>query len=466
MVDYNLELLRTFGLYFFPDGWSIAEIGDLLAQDKGISVGVMYPGDNTPDGIPLIKAGDLKNNWVNPNPEFSISKEKHEEYRRTELLGGELLVSLVGNAGQTVVVPKEMCGWNVARAVAVLRLSEAVTPKYLQYCLQSPTLTSIIKSWCNTTVQETLNLKEIKKLPIPLPTSDEQHAIAHILGTLDDKIELNQKMNQTLEDIAKAIFKSWFVEFDPVRAKAEGRPTGLPPEISDLFPDELVESEIGEIPKGWEIMRLGECAIEIESGRRPKGGIDKSLRQGIPSVGAESIAPAGEFDFSKVKYVTAEFAEKMKKGRVQNFDVALYKDGGKPGQFIPRVGIYGDGFPFGHFYVNEHVFLLRSEQLGQPFLYRLVSSQAFLDQLIAKGSAKAAQPGLNQTEVVESTFVRPSKATIAIFNDKTRSLLERQFLLGRENEVLSDLRDTILPKLISGELRIADAEKFLEEAGI
>ena len=314
--------------------------------------------------------------------------------------------------------------------------------------------------------QPILNKGHFSKLEVVVPPLKYQKAISNILGTLDDKIALNQKMNQTLEDIAKAIFKSWFVDFDPVRAKVESRPTGLPPEISDLFPDELVDSEIGEIPKGWEVTPLLECAIEIESGRRPKGGIDKSLQHGIPSVGAESIAPAGEFDFSKVKYVTAEFAEKMKKGRVQNFDVALYKDGGKPGQFIPRVGIYGDGFPFDHFYVNEHVFLLRSEQLGQPFLYRVVSSPAFLDQLIAKGSAKAAQPGLNQTEVVESTFVCPDGDAITIFNNKTRPLLERQFLLGKENEILSELRDTLLPKLISGELRIPDAEKFIEEAGI
>ena len=314
--------------------------------------------------------------------------------------------------------------------------------------------------------QPILNKGQFSQLEVVVPSLTQQKAIAHILGTLDDKIELNQKMNQTLEEIAKAIFKSWFVDFDPVRAKAEGRPTGLPPEISDLFPDELVDSEIGKIPKGWEVTPLQECAIEIESGRRPKGGIDKSLQQGTPSVGAESIASAGVFDFSKVKYVTAEFAEKMKKGRVQNFDVALYKDGGKPGQFIPRVGIYGNGFPFDHFYVNEHVFLLRSEQLDQPFLYRLVSSPAFLDQLIAKGSAKAAQPGLNQTEVVESTFVCPNEDAITAFNNKTRPLLERQFLLGKENEILSDLRDTLLPKLISGELRTPDAGKFLEEAGL
>ena len=101
----------------------------------------------------------------------------------------------------------------------------------------------------NISVRQTIKIFHFRFLKILLSV---QKAIAHILGTLDDKIELNQKMNQTLEEIAKAIFKSWFVDFDPVRAKAEGRPTGLPPEISDLFPDELVDSEIGEIPKGWE----------------------------------------------------------------------------------------------------------------------------------------------------------------------------------------------------------------------
>ena len=391
-----------------------------------------------------------------------------------ELESGDLVVTMTDlsktgdTLGYSAVVPqiKDKILLHNQRIGKVILKSAELDKNFCHYLLRSKRYRQHVLETCSGSTVKHTSPTKILDYEFDLPLISDQKTIAHILGTLDDKIELNQKMNQTLEEIAKAIFKSWFVDFDPVRAKAEGRSTGLPPEISDLFPDELVDSEIGEIPSGWAVTPLSECAIEIESGRRPKGGIDKSLRQGIPSVGAESIAPAGEFDYSKVKYVTADFAEKMKKGRVQNFDVALYKDGGKPGQFIPRVGIYGNGFPFEHFYVNEHVFLLRSEQLGQPFLYRLISSRAFLDQLIAKGSAKAAQPGLNQTEVVESTFVRPSRDALAAFNDKTRPLLKRQFLLGKENEVLSELRDTLLPKLISGELRIPDAEKFLEEAGI
>jgi type I restriction enzyme S subunit len=393
-----------------------------------------------------------------------ITEEGLKSVKNSAIPPNSVMVSCIGSDMGKVSLSVQH-GVTNQQINTIIPNEEMVDFLYLYYSLL-PRKSELQMLASGGSAQPILNKGQFSQLEVVIPSLQDQKAIAHILGTLDDKIELNQKMNQTLEDIAKAIFKSWFVDFDPVRAKAEGRPTGLPPEISDLFPDELVDSEIGEIPKGWVVTPLSECAIEIESGRRPKGGIDKSLRQGIPSVGAESITPAGKFDYSKVKYVTADFTEKMKKGRVQNFDVALYKDGGKPGQFIPRVGIYGDGFPFEHFYVNEHVFLLRSEQLGQPFLYRLISSRAFLDQLIAKGSAKAAQPGLNQTEVVESTFVRPSRDALVAFNDKTRPLLKRQFLLGKENEVLSDLRDTLLPKLISGELRIPDAEKFLEEAGI
>lgn len=351
---------------------------------------------------------------------------------------------------------------NNAMAIVLKDVCPA-SSKYLYYSL----LASKFDDVTTGSAQPQITVGHLNKKEIFWDSDrSERIAIAHILGTLDGKIELNQKMNLTLENIAEAIFKSWFVDFDPVRAKAEGRPTGLPAEISDLFPDELVNTAFREMPAGWNLKRLSDCEIQIESGRRPKGGIDKSLSNGVPSIGAESIASAGIFDFSKVKYVTEQFASKMNRGKVQSFDVALYKDGGKPGQFIPRAGVYGEGFPFSDCYVNEHVFLLRSKQLGQPFLYRMVLSDDFLNQLIAKGSAKAAQPGLNQEEVGSNELIVPTEPLLQVFNEMYESILRRQFLLGKETKVLSELRDTLLPKLISGELRIPDAEKFLEEVGI
>jgi type I restriction enzyme S subunit len=303
-------------------------------------------------------------------------------------------------------------------------------------------------------------------LDVFLPPMDEQKAIAHILGTLDDKIELNRKTNETLEAMAKALFKSWFVDFDPVRAKVEGRPTGLPAEISDLFPDSFEDSELGEIPSGWKVAELGDCSLDIESGRRPKGGIDKNLAFGIPSIGAESISPIGQFDFAKTKWVDDAFAQSSGRGWIRNYDVALYKDGGKPGEFRPRTALYGDGFPFDKAMVNEHVFLLRSSQLGQPYLYYLFNFDLVLAQIIHKGSSKGAQPGLNQEEVRTSRFVNPDKRLLDVFNRTVESSIKRQLLIGRECQVLSQLRDSLLPKLISGEIRIPDAEKMLEEVGV
>ncbi len=133
--------------------------------------------------------------------------------------------------------------------------------KYLFLCLSENNVYEYLRNSQASSTMPAINFGMMDSIKIRFPPLPYQKAIAHILGTLDDKIELNQKMNQTLEEIAKAIFKSWFVDFDPVRAKAEGRPTGLPPEISDLFPDELVDSEISEIPKGWDIGSISDFAF-------------------------------------------------------------------------------------------------------------------------------------------------------------------------------------------------------------
>jgi type I restriction enzyme, S subunit len=319
-----------------------------------------------------------------------------------------------------------------------------------------------------STGRQRVSWQALAEYTLPIPPKDVRKKIAHILSTLDDKIELNHKMNQTLEEMAQSIFKSWFVDFDPVHAKAgcssdeeleaAAKELGISKEILDLFPSEFEESELGRIPEGWELKKLGECELEIESGTRPKGGIDKELSSGMPSVGAESIAPIGVFDFSNVKYVTNEFASKAKRGWVQNMDVALYKDGGKPGIFMPRVSLYGNGYPFARFMINEHVFLLRSELLGQYYLFQLISSKGILDQLIARGSAKAAQPGLNQVEVNDSKFVLPSKELLSAFNNTIEPLVAKQLENGKQIQTLQQTRDILLPKLLSGELDVSELE--------
>lgn len=302
-------------------------------------------------------------------------------------------------------------------------------------------------------------------LELDVPPKHEQQAISRILGTLDDKIELNRKENETLEAMARALFKAWFVDFEPVRAKLEGRwqrgqsLPGLPAHLYDIFPDRIVESELGEIPEGWCVEELSAHLDVLETGRRPKGGV-KGINEGVPSVGAESIIGVGKFEFGKTKYVSEEFFASMKSGHAESMDVMLYKDGGKPGDFRPRVSMFGRGFPFDRYAINEHVFRMRSKSLGQAFLYLQVSHERILFDLRNRGG-KAAIPGINQSDVKTLLLVVPRPDVLAAFDKAVFPMMEGILERAVEGRSLAQLRDTLLPKLISGELRVGDADKYL-----
>ena len=269
--------LADAGVEELPVDWDVVTLGDLFTEDRGIAVGVMYPGDHDPDGVPLIKAGDLNGSIINPQPDFRISKDKHHEYRRTALEGGELLMTLVGTVGQCAVVPPRMAGWNTARALRGDAFGRLIRERILSssVCSSRP-LQHLMDVWCNTTVQATLNLKEIRRaLPFRWPPKQSRDAIA-AFGTLDDKIELNRQMNATLEAMARALFRSWFVDFDPVRAKVDGRqPPGLDPATAALFPATFDETELGHIPHGWQVKTIDELAERVAMG--PFGSSHESL---------------------------------------------------------------------------------------------------------------------------------------------------------------------------------------------
>jgi len=296
---------------------------------------------------------------------------------------------------------------------------------------------------------------DLSRLEILIPPLTEQRAIAHILGTLDDKIELNRRMKETLEATARALFKSWFVDFNPVRAKAEGWHQGLPKSTADLFPDSFEESEIGEIPKGWNVKSLGDILLDIDVGGRPKGGVSEYV-SGIPSIGAESIVGLGMFDFSKTKYIPEEFFERMKRGHLKSRDVLLYKDGGRPGEFEPHVTLFGDGFPFAKCAINEHVYRLRAkEEFGQNLLYFWLSSDFTMEEMRVKGTGVAI-PGLNSTQAKSLTTLVPPASVACAFNRLVEPCISRLLHACNESRTLAILRDTLSPKLISGELTVME----------
>tara|TARA_B100000989_G_scaffold52001_1_gene34666 strand:+ start:3463 stop:4833 length:1371 start_codon:yes stop_codon:yes gene_type:complete len=451
--------------------WKETQLGDLISIKHGFA----FPGKNITDletDNILVTPGhfNIGGGFKNVHKKF-FNGDIDEEYILEE---GDLIITMTDlskkgeTLGYSAIVPKlkNKKLLHNQRIGKVKINNPDIKKSFLNYLLRDKHYRHwILSTSTGSTVRHT-SPSRIEEFKFFLPSIEEQSNIAEVLLPLDSKIELNQKMNETLEEIAKTLFKSWFIDFDPVRAKAEGRPTGLSKEISDLFPDSLEDSELGEIPSGWKISSLGDKSFEIESGKRPKGGINKKLKTGIPSVGAESVSSIGTFNYSKEKLVTHKFYETCLKGKVKNNDVALYKDGGKPGLFMPRVALYGEGFPYKEFLVNEHVFLLRSTELGQFFLYHLINSSFMMREIIEKGSAKAAQPGLNQEEVKSCKFISPPTNLIDEFNKIIKPSIKKQLILGIESNTLTNLRDTLLPKLISGNLIIPGAEEIIEEAGV
>jgi len=184
-----------------PEGWEAKTTADVLSDDRGISVGVMYPGKHDPTGVPLIKAGDLSDGVINRSPQFRITPAKHEEYRRTEFSGGEILMTLVGNIGQCAVVPAEMKGWNSARAVAVIRLADPENADYCRLWFESPPTQFLMHAWANTTVQPTLNLKEIRKLPLLWPPKDVREAFGELVAPICERANENQRESLTLSTL-------------------------------------------------------------------------------------------------------------------------------------------------------------------------------------------------------------------------------------------------------------------------
>ena len=278
-----------------------------------------------------------------------------------------------------------------------------------------------------------------------LPPIEEQRAIAHILGTLDDKIELNRKQNKTLEAMARALFKAWFVDFEPVRAKLEGRwqrgqsLPGLPAHLYDLFPERLAESELGEIPEGWGISDFGAVSLCLDKHRIPLSSKQRESKKGlIPYHGATSVMDfVDEYIFDGVYLLLGE-------------DGSVLKEDGTP--FIQYI--------WGKSWVNNHAHVLKGKNgVSTEHLMLFMASQNITAYVTG-----AVQLKLNQKNMNSIPFVKASTEINSEFSKSIASLFDQYRQLSEQSRSLAQIRDTLLPKLISGELRVPDAERIFEEA--
>ena len=294
-----------------------------------------------------------------------------------------------------------------------------------------------------------LNSEELKALDVQLPPEAEQRAIAHVLGTLDDKIELNRRMNQTLEFMARALFKSWFVDFDPVRAKMEGRDTRLPKNIADLFPDRLEDSELGEIPEGWEVSEIGE---EVDA----VGGA-------TPSTKEPAYWNGGQHHWATPKDLSKLLSPALLGTNRKITDAGVHKI--SSGLLPLGTVLLSSRAPIGYLAITEvptavnQGFIAMICRKRLPTLYVLSWCYENLEHIrdISGGSTFAE---INKRAFRPLPVVVPPNRVLGVYDDASRSLYDRVVSNTRESALLVSLRDALLPKLVFGALRVNELERM------
>ncbi len=332
--------------------------------------------------------------------------------------------------------------WVNNHAHVVQANTEADT-RYLMYALS----VADVAAYLTGSTMPKLTAGNLARIPIPFRPPHEQRAIASILGALDDKIELNRKMSTTLEAVARALFKSWFVDFDPVRAKAEGRDTGLPAEIANLFPDSFEDSPVGEVPAGWNCGSLGDVVL-----RRVERCDVSADTKNRPYVPIECIS---------AKSLSLEFSQP---GEAAQSSLTRFYEGdilfGAMRPYFHKVCIA----PFDGT-TRTTVFVLRPRRPSDfSFATLLLHDSETIDYATTHSNGTTIPYAVWTESMAEMPLAVPCVELRDAFDAIVRPILQRISTQYFHNGTLSELRDALLPKLISGELRASDVERIVEKS--
>lgn len=394
--------------------------------------------------IPWVSAKDMKRFRLDDS-EDHVSAEGAINGTRTVPAGSVLLLA----RGMTLLNDVPICVANrpvtFNQDVKALRPKPGTRQEFLPYLLlgNKDRLLGLVDLAGHGTGR--LNSDELKALEIKLPPDREQRAIAHILGTLDDKIELNRKMNETLEATARALFKSWFVDFDPVRAKAEGRDPGLPPRVADLFPDSFEDSELGEIPAGWEIRSLDLVATYLNG------------------LALQKYPPVDENWLPVIKIAQLRAGHSSGADRASSNVPSAYvvQDGDVlfswSGSLEVEIWCGGPGA------LNQHLFKVTSSEFPKWFYYYWTREHLSEFRSIAAGKA-TTMGHIQRGHLTAAKALVPREPLLDTMDHLMSPLLDRVLAARLQSRTLAALRDSLLPKLISGELRVTDPESFVERA--
>ena len=401
-----------------------------------------------PDGVPIISGQHLHGHRVDHTPGFNFITEEHATRLANAVVGpGDIVLTHRGTIGQAAYVPPDSRydRYVVSQSQFYLRCDRSkAIPEFVAAYFKSPEgrhklLANASQVGVPAIAQPVSYLRTID---LPLPSLAEQRTIAHILGSLEDKIELNRRVNDTLEATARGMFKSWFVDFEPVRAKMAGRDTGLPQSISDLFPSGMVQAEALDVPVGWCTGTLADVARVRRHNVTPADCGDQTPYIGLGDMPRRSIALGSWGSAGSVKSA---------KSRFEKGDILF----GKLRPYFHKVGIA----PIDGVCSSDIVVIVPKSPEWSAFVSAAVSSDHFVNYT-NRTSTGTKMPRTSWKTMGQYAICIPPSDLLAAYQEKVQPLLDRVVVGIHTNISLVALRDALLPKLLSGELRVPDAERI------
>ncbi|MDF3013139.1 MAG: restriction modification system specificity domain [Cellvibrio sp.] len=435
----------------------------MTLQDAGVSL--IDCDHRTPphaeSGYAYIAIPQLKDGHIRLDGVRLISEVDYFEWtKKLKPEEDDVIVVRRCNSGDSAVVPANFkCA--IGQNLVVLRASgEIVDKKFLRWLIRSPDWWEQVNKFINVgAVFDSLKCREIPQFELPIPPMYIQKEIALILGAIDNRIQLLRETNTTLESIAQALFKSWFVDFDPVHANAGTQAPSLPPEIQSLFPSTFVESPLGLVPEGWSISTLGEIC-NFYGGRIQTGPFGSQLHaadyiaEGIPVVMPKDIVNR-RVDTSSVAQIDTQNVERLSRHKLLAGDILFSRRGDVEKHAL--IGHLEEGWICG-----TGCLLVRPGSLTVSGFLSLALNQSVAKKWLTQHAVGATMPNLNTGILSNIPIIFPSAAVLENFQHLIDSFESNISSNNYSAQILCDLRDTLLPRLISGQLRLPEVEEILQ----
>lgn len=446
----------------FDTSFPLVPLGTLVRFING-DRGTNYPGpkDYHENGIPFISATNINDGRISIPSATRISREAFNRLRSGHVKRGDLLLCIRGSLGKLGIV-RDFEEGAIASSLVILRADNEIISKYLRHLLLGSVGKLLLNRLDNGSVQGNISVAALKHLHVPLPPSEALKAVAETLSCLDDRIDLLRQTNATLEAIAQALFRSWFTDFDPVRTKQAGRePKGMDAATASLFSDGFEESALGFIPKGWRVTRLAEH-VEAERGLSYKGVGLCGPEEGLPMHNLNSVLEGGGYKYSGIKYYKGDWKDRHL--ALAGDVIVANTEQGHEHRLIGYPAIIPSRF--GKAIFSHHIYRVRpipESPLSRHTLYYMLMAPAVREQIIGCSNGST----VNMLKVVGlqlPQFVCPSAAVIDAFERVVAPLREATESNVVRSESLVELRDTLLPRLISGKLRLPEAREQMADA--